>query len=369
MNDGDALFFDGRLWHGSENQRAEGARTALLFQYVAAGNPVKMPDFGQLEWPFQFKHSRVPALLVSGSDSTRTNYVVPPPVPRVTPLVSQFHPLKLPLPEDRVRRWRPQHLFAGMTPNVLRMSAHVSVLSPGYSPHAPHAHSEEEILIVLDGEAEVIIAHSESGSDARHERLRAGSFVYYPAFQFHTIHNPTAAPITYLMFKWTGPPRESEAPLKTTLNKTGHIARTIEVPFAAEVLFEGPTHYLAKLHAHITELQPGAGYAHHADDHDVAIAVLSGMVETMSHRMESHSVVYFPAREMHDMKNPGPEMGRYVVFEFHGSSAEEPTGPLATVPRQLSLWKQGYRAYWRLRRRFAGTALWQMLRPIYRRIR
>ena len=369
MNDGDALFYDGRVWHGSENNRAEGARTALLFQYVAAGNRVKMPDFGQLEWPFQFKRSRVPALLVSGSDSTRTNYVVPPPVPRVTPLVNQFHPLKLPLPEDRVRRWRPQHLFAGTTPNVLRMSAHVSVLSPGYSPHALHAHSEEEILIVLDGEAELVIAHSESGSDARHERLRAGSFVYYPAFQFHTIHNPTAAPITYLMFKWTGPPRESEAPLKTTLNKTGPIARNPDVPFSAEVVFEGPTHYLAKLHAHITELQPGAGYAHHADDHDVAIVVLSGMVETMGHRMESHSVVYFPAREMHDMKNPGPAMARYLVFEFHGSSAGEATESLPTVPRLLSLRGWRYRAYWGLRRRFAATPFWQMLRPIYRRFR
>jgi uncharacterized cupin superfamily protein len=369
MNDGDALFFDGRLWHGSENMRAEGARTALLFQYVAAGNPVKMPDFGQLEWPFQFKRSRVPVLLVSGSDSTRTNYVVPSPVPRVTPLANQFRPLKLPIPEDRVRRWRPQHLFAGTTPNVLRMNAHVSVLSPGYSPHAPHAHSEEEILIVLDGEAELVIARSESGSDARYERLRAGSFVYYPAFQFHTIHNPTATPITYLMFKWTGLPWESEAPLKTTLNKTGRITRTTDVPFAAEVVLEGATHYLAKLHVHITELQPGAGYAHHADDHDVAIVVLSGMVETMGHRMEPHSVVYFPAHEMHDMKNPGPSLARYLVFEFDGSSAGEASASLPTVPRRLSLQGGRYRAYWGLRRRFAATPLWQVLRPIYRRLR
>jgi uncharacterized cupin superfamily protein len=369
MNNGDALFFDGRLWHGSENIRTTGARTALLFQYAAAGAPVKMPDFSQLEWPFRFKHSRVPVLLVSGSDSTRTNYIVPPPAPAMTVLTSQFRPLKLPLPEDRVRRWRPQHFFAGATPNVSRMSAHVSVLSPGYSPHAPHAHPEEEILIILDGEAELVIARNESGFDARRERLGAGSFVYYPAFQFHTIHNAIATPITYLMFKWTGAPRETEAPLETTLNKTGRIGRTSNLPFATEVVCEGPTHYLAKLHAHMTELQPGAGYARHEDDHDVAIVVLSGIAETLGHRLEPHSLVYFPAGEMHDMKNPGPGIARYLVFEFHGSLPGEATGSLPTPLRRSSWRAWGYRVYWELRRRFAATSFWQVLRPIYRRFR
>ena len=30
MNDGDAIFFDGRLWHGSWNTRVDGTRVALL---------------------------------------------------------------------------------------------------------------------------------------------------------------------------------------------------------------------------------------------------------------------------------------------------------------------------------------------------
>jgi mannose-6-phosphate isomerase-like protein (cupin superfamily) len=243
------------------------------------------------------------------------------------------------------------------------------VLSPGYSPHAPHAHADEEILIVLDGEAEVVIAQDESGLDARRERLGTGSFVYYPAFQFHTIHNAIATPITYLMFKWTGTLRETEAPLETTLNKIGRIGQTTNVPLATEVVFEGPSHYLAKLHAHMTELQPGAGYARHADDHDVAIIVLSGIVETMGHRIEPHFVVYFPAREMHDMKNPGPAMARYLVFEFHGSLTGEATALLPTALGRSSWRAWGYRVYRELRRRFVSTSFWQVLRPIYRRLR
>jgi mannose-6-phosphate isomerase-like protein (cupin superfamily) len=369
MNDGEAVFFDGRLWHGSWNIRVEGTRAALLFQYAAAGTPVKMPDLSQLEWPFRFKRSRVPVLLVSGSDSSRANHIVPPPEPITPALASQFHPLKLPLPEDRVARWRPHHLFAGSTTNVSHMSAHVSVLSPGHSPHPPHAHGEEEILVVLDGEAELVIAASETGLNARCERLSAGSCVYYPAFQFHTIRNATATPITYLMFKWTGLPRETEAPLETVLKKTEDTRQMADVPFATQLLLEGTTHYLDKLHGHLTELQAGAGYVKHADTHDVAIVVLSGSVETMGRRFGRVGVIYFPAREMHDMKNSGLETARYLVFEFHGPLSGEVTASLPAALRRSSWRTWAYRVYRGRRQRFATTRLWQALRPMYRRLR
>jgi mannose-6-phosphate isomerase-like protein (cupin superfamily) len=368
MNDGDAVFFDGRLWHGSWNTRVEGTRAALLFQYAAAGTPVKMPDFSQLEWPFRFKRSRVPVLLVSGGDSSRANYIVPPPEPITPVLASQFHPLKLPLPEDRVARWHPHHLFAGATTNVSHMSAHVSVLSPGHSPHPPHAHYEEEILVVLDGEAELVIALNETGRNTRCEQLGAGSFVYYPAFQFHTIRNATAKPITYLMLKWTGPPRETEEPFETVVKRTKDMGQVANLPFATQFVLEGPTHYLDKLHVHLTELQPGAGYAIHADTHDVAIVLLSGSVETMGRRIERHGVVHFPAGEMHDMKNPGSATAHYLVFEFHGSLSGE-VAAWRSEARTRSLWQAlGSRVYSRFRQSLAATPLWHALRPIYRQL-
>jgi uncharacterized cupin superfamily protein len=319
MNDGDAIFFDGRLWHASWNTRLEGARVALLLQYATAGTPIKMPDFNRLEWPFRFETSRVPVLLVSGRDTSRANHIVPPPKLLTPALESQFHPLKLPLLEDPVKRWHPRHLFAGATTNLWLMGAHVSVLSAGHSPHVPHAHPEEEILIVLDGEAELVIAPDATGINARYEQLSAGSFVYYSAFQFHTIRNSTAAPITYLMFKWTCLPRETEAPLETTINRTEHIRQIGNAAFTSRLVFEGPTHYLRKLHVHLTELQPGAGYRAHADAHDVAIVVLSGTVTTNRRHTERHGVLYFPAGEVHDMRNPGRAIARYLVFEFHGA--------------------------------------------------
>ncbi len=95
-------------------------------------------------------------------------------------------------------------MFNGATPIVEEMSCHVSVLSPLHSPHPPHAHEEEELLIALQGEAELIISDSPSTGHARTETLSPGSFIYYPAGQHHTIRNSGTSPITYLMFKWRG---------------------------------------------------------------------------------------------------------------------------------------------------------------------
>jgi hypothetical protein len=119
----------------------------------------------------------------------------------------------------------------------------------------------------------------------------------------------------------------------------------------------------------VTELQAGAGYAKHADPHDVAIVMLSGSAETMGRQIKQRGVTYFPAWEMHDMKNPGPATARYLVFEFHGSLTGEATGSLPLAPARTAWQVLGNRIYGRLRRKFAATLLWQALRPIYRRLR
>ena len=321
MNDGDALFFDGRVWHGSDNSRIQGARKALLFQYAAAGTPVKMVDLAHVEWPFQFKRTRVPVLVVTGSDESGANKIVPRPTPDEGPrLARQVHPLSPSFDEDPVAPWRPHYLFDGSTPNLSHMAAHVWVLNSHHSPHKPHAHVDEELLIVLDGEAELVIQATADSATPRLERLRRGSFVYYSAFQFHTIRNPTSVPIRYLMFKWTGSPIAMGKRLQTTVTNLEGVRPTGGEEFATHLFFEGRTQYLTKLHAHLTELQPRAAYAAHMDQHDVAIVMLSGSVKTMGRLVDAPGVIYYPAGALHDMQNSGPTTARYLVFEFHGGT-------------------------------------------------
>jgi ectoine hydroxylase-related dioxygenase (phytanoyl-CoA dioxygenase family) len=80
VSDGEAIFLDGRLWHGSHNRRDSGTRTALLFQYAKATAPVRIPDYRVLTWPFKFlEEPKPPAILVHGKAPTGSNHLVPPP--------------------------------------------------------------------------------------------------------------------------------------------------------------------------------------------------------------------------------------------------------------------------------------------------
>jgi hypothetical protein len=54
------------------------------------------------------------------------------------------------------------------------MSCHASVLVGGHSPHPPHTHREEELLIPLHGEAEIVIATSPTDPSPRVDRPWAG---------------------------------------------------------------------------------------------------------------------------------------------------------------------------------------------------
>jgi quercetin dioxygenase-like cupin family protein len=71
------------------------------------------------------------------------------------------------------------------------------------------------------------------------------------------------------------------------------------------------------LNVHLSVLEPGAGYAPHRDPYEVAILVLSGRVETLDCEVGPRSVVFYPAGELHGMRNPGHDKAVYLVVEFH----------------------------------------------------
>ena len=112
------------------------------------------------------------------------NRIVPAPsaVDDTQPSISsRVHALALPLEGDPESGFKPHPLFRGSTPNLRSMSCHVSVLDPGKQPHPPHQHPEEEILIVLDGEVELVLEDATTAGVTRPDRAIAGTFAYYPA--------------------------------------------------------------------------------------------------------------------------------------------------------------------------------------------
>lgn len=323
LTDGEAVLFDGRLWHGSRNSLATGRRRALLLQYAAAGTPIRMPDWSQLDPPFRFQAVAPPVLVVAGSAAGSSHDCVPPPprspeaLPALYPLVRQ---LPAPLLDDPKRGWRPHFMFRGTTPVLNQLGCHVSVLNPGRSPHLPHSHLEEEILVVLDGQAQIVIATAPDDPAPRTETFGPGDWIYYPAYQHHTLRGIGERPVTYLMFRWHNLPlADDDGRLGLRLERANAYVAPSLKPRAIKttLAFEGPTAHCTTLHAHRTRVTAGGGYEPHDDAHDVAIVLLRGKVKTLGRTVRAPAVIFYPADLDHGLRGVGDEPADYLVFEFH----------------------------------------------------
>ena len=324
MTDGEALFFDGKLWHGSHNLYGK-TRQALLLQYATPETMIRIPDLNYLGWPFhQLNQPKPPCIMVRGSAQPGVNRIVSGPVaddvgagPQLT---SRIYPLQIPLTPDEEKGWKPYPIFRGSTSDMRSLSCHVSVLTQGHCPHPPHTHDEEELLLLLAGEVDLILP-TESSLNADHRKhLKAGQFVYYPAHLAHTLETTSEDPANYLMFKWRSGKAGTDAPLSfgQFIISDDVDGSRIEDGFCPRLVFTGPTAYLRKLQCHISTMIPGAGYEPHIDAYDVAIVVLEGEIETLGERVSPHGVIFYPAGEPHGIRNPGKATAKYIVFEFHG---------------------------------------------------
>jgi len=230
-------------------------------------------------------------------------------------LSSRIDPLTVPLDADEHAGRKVYEQYSGSTDNAELMSCHVSVVVQGHRPHPPHAHAEEEILVMLAGEIDLILPQLASSDGNRELRLRPGQFVYYPARYPHGLRGASPEPAHYVVFKWLAGCGKPDAQLpfgcfdagKESLSRFGYLR-----------LLDGPTGCLRKLHSHATHLAPGGGHEPHAHPYEAAVVVLEGEIETLGSRVRPHGLVYYAGGDAHGIRNPGPEPARYVVFEFHG---------------------------------------------------
>lgn len=309
-----AFFFDGRVWHGSHNEQAGEARTALLLQYARADAPVRIPK--AYEWPLSYVDAmRPPALLISGRATPGINDLVAPPsedgeVPNAIHRLVQG-------PLDAVTPWAQHPHFDGRTPNAATMESHTSMLAPGAMPHDFHHHRQEELLVIVDGEAELAIADDSKGSNARRQTMRAGDLAHYPAFAWHTLTNRSDRPVLYTMFRWDNPQAAASGTLAAGFFAGRELLmREPEAHNLQAMVFEGKTRWLKRLRAHVTVMPEGGGYDAHADRHDVAIVLIEGEIRTLGETVVAPAMIFHPAGQEHGLRNIGQGPARYVVFEF-----------------------------------------------------
>lgn len=62
VRDGEAILFDGRIWHGARNARDDADRAALLLQYATPDTQIRIPDFSAPAGRSAFARLRRPAL-------------------------------------------------------------------------------------------------------------------------------------------------------------------------------------------------------------------------------------------------------------------------------------------------------------------
>ena len=76
-----------------------------------------------------------------------------------------------------------------------RFDIHVTQLNVGFKSHEPHTHVNEEIILMLDGNAEVQI-----GTD--HQKANPGDVVLYGSNILHNITNVGSIPCMYFAIQW-----------------------------------------------------------------------------------------------------------------------------------------------------------------------
>ena len=257
-------------------------------------------------------------------------------------LASQTHQLEISFEPDAGEMWKPCPMFRGSTSDDWFLTCHVSALRKGESPHPPHWHQEEEILLLLAGEIDLIVPDCppERGGD-RH-RLKPGQFVYYPAEYAHTLETVSEGAANYFMLKWCShpirKPPHKEFGVFTAIADTSAADERKLTGFRTRMLFENPTAYLRKLHCHTSILHPGSGYNPHADPYDVVIIVLEGEIVTLGKKLSRHGVVYYAAGEPHGMQNLGDTPARYLVFELHGAPVGFCAGYVLRARSWLARW-------------------------------
>jgi quercetin dioxygenase-like cupin family protein len=78
------------------------------------------------------------------------------------------------------------------------LECHVTTLNPGLSSHPPHKHENEELVIIREGNVEVL-------SKGEWKKAGPGSVIFNASNQMHALKNVGATPAVYHVINWKSP--------------------------------------------------------------------------------------------------------------------------------------------------------------------
>ncbi|OOZ40469.1 hypothetical protein BOW52_05805 [Solemya elarraichensis gill symbiont] len=145
-NDGDGVFFDGRLWHGTFNN-SQFPRRSLLLQYGRRGTPIKFAkDYTSYPFVYEDGHASAPPVMpVKGKPDPLINHNVIGKDGGLTyPAASVA--VQPELANNKQLNWAAFPYFNTPTRIFEKFSCHASELLPGCMPHMPHDHGDQACL-------------------------------------------------------------------------------------------------------------------------------------------------------------------------------------------------------------------------------
>ncbi len=85
--------------------------------------------------------------------------------------------------------------YDGPTDQLKAMTAGSLRLKPGMSPHPPHKHPEEEMMVVTEGTGEISV-------EGKVTKVGPGAMMYCAGNKLHGIVNTGKTPLLFYFYKW-----------------------------------------------------------------------------------------------------------------------------------------------------------------------
>lgn len=91
-----------------------------------------------------------------------------------------------------------RQFFRSPTVTLDELECHVTTLNPGLQSHPPHKHANEELVILREGNVEVL-------SNGEWKKVGPGSVVFNASNQLHALKNIGSTPAVYHVINWRSP--------------------------------------------------------------------------------------------------------------------------------------------------------------------
>lgn len=99
------------------------------------------------------------------------------------------------VPEQATKYGSVRSFFSSPTATLENLELHVTKLNPGQSPHQPHRHPNEEMIIIRQGTVETL-------SNGEWKRVGPGSVIFNGSNQLHGLKNVGSDKAIYHVINW-----------------------------------------------------------------------------------------------------------------------------------------------------------------------